>query len=232
MPDEIQPVVAETPVEPQGGQPTEVTETQATEPQQAATGVYELPDGRKLSGEQVRDEYLKLNSEFTRRSQELASLKNPNKPAQQEDGLRAEALKGKSEQEILEAIIAASEQKVRASLDNEAKAKTEEQARAQAEVNAEITELKKLDANVDAEMVCAHAVKYGFPSLKQAYQNMVDFKVAKSAAERKAVEAMKSRETGVSGPAAGSGTDSSDQFRNMIEGRDISARDFLKRLKS
>jgi len=37
-----------------------------------ASNLYDLPDGRKLAGDQLKEEYLKLNSEFTRRSQKLA----------------------------------------------------------------------------------------------------------------------------------------------------------------
>jgi hypothetical protein len=36
------------------------------------SNLFELPDGRKLAGDQLREEYLKLNSEFTRRSQKLS----------------------------------------------------------------------------------------------------------------------------------------------------------------
>jgi len=230
--DPVENKPTETPVTETTTVQPDPTGTETAQPVTPASDTYELPDGRKLTGEQVRDEYLKLNSEFTRRSQELASLKNPNKPAQQEpQGFAVDSLKGKSEQEIFDAILAESERRVRASLDGDVKAKEAEQARLTAEVEAEIAELKKIDPSVDAEMVCAHAVKYGFQSLKSAHQNMVDFKVAKTTAEKKAVEAMKSRETGVAGPSGASGGDSADQYRNMVEGRDMTARDYLKRIK-
>ena len=43
--------------------------------------VFELPDGRKVTGEQAIEEYKKLNADYTRKSQELAKLtQNPVKP--------------------------------------------------------------------------------------------------------------------------------------------------------
>lgn len=53
-------------------QPAEQSET--TKDEQDESNLYELPDGRKLPGDQLREEYLKLNSEFTRRSQKLSEF--------------------------------------------------------------------------------------------------------------------------------------------------------------
>jgi len=68
--EEVTPeVTEETPAEETAEVQPEAAETQ--------TETYELPDGRKLTGDEVKEEYLKLNSEFTRKSQELAVLKKP-----------------------------------------------------------------------------------------------------------------------------------------------------------
>lgn len=37
------------------------------------SNLYELPDGRKLTGEELKGEYLKLNSDYTKKSQKLTS---------------------------------------------------------------------------------------------------------------------------------------------------------------
>jgi len=69
MDEEVDQVQTETPtVE----QPAEQSET--IESEQDESNLYELPDGRKLAGDQLKDEYLKLNSEFTRRSQKLSEF--------------------------------------------------------------------------------------------------------------------------------------------------------------
>jgi hypothetical protein len=61
----------------QGQEVTPETEQDSTEQsettiEQEDSNLLDLPDGRRLTGEQVREEYLKLNSEFTKRSQKLS----------------------------------------------------------------------------------------------------------------------------------------------------------------
>ena len=69
MDEIVDQVQEETPQE----QPAEQSETTENS-EQEVSNLYELPDGRKLEGDQLREEYLKLNSEFTRRSQRLSEF--------------------------------------------------------------------------------------------------------------------------------------------------------------
>lgn len=57
-------------------------QSETTEENAEVSNLYELPDGRKLAGDALREEYLKLNSEFTKRSQRLAEIERQNQEAE------------------------------------------------------------------------------------------------------------------------------------------------------
>lgn len=63
---EVKEEVVETPTE-------ETTETEPKEPAKAEDNLVELPDGRKLPPKEAEAEYRNLYSEFTRKSQKLAT---------------------------------------------------------------------------------------------------------------------------------------------------------------
>ena len=69
---------------------------QASEEQSETTeepeesNLYELPDGRKLAGDALKEEYLKLNSEFTKRSQRLAEIERQNEETEARNKRTAE----------------------------------------------------------------------------------------------------------------------------------------------
>jgi len=96
MEETIDQVQTETPTE----QPAEQSET--TESEQDESNLYELPDGRKLEGDQLREEYLKLNSEFTRRSQKLSEFERAK--AEAESRNKRTAKEALSQSKLLENV--------------------------------------------------------------------------------------------------------------------------------
>ena len=66
------------------------TEQSETTEEPVESNLYELPDGRKLAGDALKDEYLKLNSEFTKRSQKLADIERQNQETEARNKRTAE----------------------------------------------------------------------------------------------------------------------------------------------
>jgi len=151
--------------------------THAEEPKEPATPaepeetLYELPDGRKVDGETLAKEWKEnFLPDYTRKSQELSKMKAPkdiNNPADENPYANPDYIP-KSYDELIQ------EAERRALLVFEKK-QEEEQARQQAieaEVENQLSEIKKIDPNVNENDLFLHANKFGFRDLKTAYQNM------------------------------------------------------------
>uniref|UniRef100_A0A7V3N5P3 Uncharacterized protein n=1 Tax=candidate division CPR3 bacterium TaxID=2268181 RepID=A0A7V3N5P3_UNCC3 len=67
---------------------TKGEEKTVSESSSAQEKLYTLPDGRKVTAEQVYEEYQKLLPEFTRRSQELSELKKKTEIVEEDDTAR------------------------------------------------------------------------------------------------------------------------------------------------
>lgn len=68
----------------------QASEEQSETTEQEESNLYELPDGRKLAGDALKEEYLKLNSEFTKRSQRLAEIERQNQETEARNKRTAE----------------------------------------------------------------------------------------------------------------------------------------------
>lgn len=168
---EPQPEVKEEVVE---TETVETTETEPTKPEEtkAEENLVELPDGRKLPPKEAEAEYRNLYSEFTRKSQKLATYEKgqpseiikSNQPAEKSEWIP------QTWEEVLEKATLAAEEKA------ERKAQAEAEFRKQNEdmVVGQLSELKKENPTLNESQLFNHAIKYNFTDLKVAYSNMKD----------------------------------------------------------
>jgi len=219
----------ETPVVPDS---TEVpgTENPKTE------NLMELPDGRKVSPEEFQKQWKEhFYPEFTRKSQELARLKegnpqkpgvnNPDEPATPE--WKDPNYEPKTYAEIIEIATKEAEARIFQKQEAENKARLEVENR----VAQDLAEIKKLDPNLDESKLFAHANKYGFTDLKSAHANYADVQAMILATEGKVLKNIQKREV----PVAGSNNpkpvvNNEDIDRNSI-GNFASASDYFSSLK-
>ena len=136
-----------------------------------AEELYELSDGRKVTGPELKDLHINLNSEFTRKSQELADLKPKYLPEAPKDNPYADP---DYTPENYEEIIKATEARVLATVARGEQDRIQAQTDAENAVVGQLDEIKKIDSSLDENKLFQHANKYGFRDLKQAHQNMQD----------------------------------------------------------
>lgn len=198
MPEiELTPSVPVTPSEEPKVEPAAaeaVVETKAPE-------LYKLPDGREVDAAGLKQEYENLLPEFTRKSQELATLKGTNidtTPAWKKDGYVP-----KSYAEIIEIA------KAQAIEDIAQASETAEKQRAEvsASVDAQVAALKSKDAKLDENALFAHANKYGFRDLNLAYENMSEMKRVATVTEERVLQGAKKKVDPIAtGGASGGGS--------------------------
>lgn len=142
--------------------------------------LYELPDGRKVSPEEFQRQWKDhFYPEFTRKSQELARLKEgipPTKPDVNnpkdtvDQPWKDPNYEPKTYAEIIEIATREAERKIFEKQEAEVRAKAQIEER----VSADLAEIRTKDPNLDESKLFAHANKYGFTDLKAAYQNYSD----------------------------------------------------------
>jgi hypothetical protein len=179
-------VETETPTTPPNETPTEPeTPTETPEPvtpTEPEGELYELPDGRKVDGETLTREWKEnFLPEFTRKSQELATLKTGSDPnitnPKPIDPLADPEFVPQSYAELAEAIEKRTIQQIEA----REQAVIAERKAIEDRVSSELTEIKTVDPKLNENALFLHATKYGFNNLKAAYQNMSDMaKLAKN----------------------------------------------------
>jgi hypothetical protein len=218
QPEEVEETVEETPEE----TTTEKVETPAEE------NLVELPDGRKLPPKEAEAEYRNLYSEFTRKSQKLATyekgnseITNNNPPAEDKEGWVPQTW-----EEVLEKATQVAEQKA------ERKAQAEIELRQQNEsyVSGQLEDLKKENPNLNEALLFNHALKYSFKDLKLAYSNMKDMQSSiKKATETTAKNIQKRNAEPISGGSQGGAVYDGDEYDPGA--RNISMVDYLRSLK-
>jgi len=153
--------------------PTE-TPTEPAKPAETVQELYELPDGRKVDGHTVAQEYKNLLSDYTRKSQELASVKTkpetittkPSEVDPYDDPNYVPKTYGE--------VIKVAEQRALKSIQAEREAEVAKEKALETQVSSQVQELKKTDPSLNENALFAHATKYRFNDLKVAYQNMKD----------------------------------------------------------
>lgn len=219
-PTEVEPV--DTPVV-----ETKPTETPEVETPKADDNLVELPDGRKLPPKEAEAEYRNLYSEFTRKSQKLATyekgnseINNNNQPIEKEEWVP------QTWDEVLEKAALAIEEK------SQLKAQKEQEARTQTEtyVSTQLDDLKKENPTLNENQLFNHALKYNFTDLKVAYSNMKDMQASiKQATEMTVKNIQKRNADPISGGSQGGSIPDGDVYDPSA--RNISLVDYLNSLK-
>ncbi len=202
--------------------PTEPVEP--TEPVVPTVELFDLPDGRKVDGVTLAKEWKEnFLPDYTRKSQELAKVKNP------------ETLPDKQPKENpyadpayvptnYEEIIKVAEERALQTLEQREQAKVEYQQNLENAVVSQLEEVKKVDPTINENALFLHATKYGFQDLKLAHQNMKDMADAIKKTQTVTAANIAKRTDPVSTtPGAGGQKLNPDDFR--------SARDYLAALK-
>lgn len=239
MPEELQavlvandgqaPVSQETPTS-----ETPIAEQKPTEPEVVAPAtapvneLVELPDGRKVNAQQAVDEYKNLYSDYTRKSQELATYKGGNKEiTKQPENTPAETAEWvpNSWDEVLERA----KTEVLNNINSKAQAEQEHTQHVLTQIETEIAAVKALDPNVNETALFTHASRYGFTDLTKAHSNMKDMhSTIEKVREETAKNIQKRQAEPISGtPNAGTVVDS-DVY---TPSHNVSAVDFLRSLK-
>jgi len=211
IPSEDGNVTPETPKE----EPTPVTPTEPTEPvTPTEPELFELPDGRKVDAETLSKEWKEnFYPDYTRKSQALAAkeqlpktdptnpLADPNYVPETYAEL-AEQIKQQTLKEI--------EQRNQAEIDARTAIENE--------VVNQLSEVKKIDTNVNENALFLHATKYGFRDLKVAYQNMKDMNELAKNVQQTTVKNITKRNDPVSvAPGAGGVRPDPSQFSTAVE---------------
>lgn len=144
--------------------PTEPQEpVQPTEPE-----LYELPDGRKVDAETLSKEWKEnFYPEYTRKSQELAQVKQTPQTAPSE-------LKEEWVPQTYEEIVEKAKQEVFRTIEQTEQQRVEAQQKIETEVSTQLESLKKVDPTLNENALFQHAMKYKFTDLQLAHQNMKD----------------------------------------------------------
>ncbi len=180
--------------------------------------LFELPDGRKVDAGTVVTEYKNLLTDYTKKSQELASKTTPpadpnitTKPAHP-------AADPNWQPQTYAEIIEAAKLAVTADMEaREAKA-VEERRAVENAVSTQLTELKTADPNLNENALFQHALKYGFRDLKVAYQNMSDMsKLAKDVKVATAKDIQKRGDPVSASPGATGASVPSSNFGSAVE---------------
>jgi len=211
----------ETPEEtPAEGEPEVPADSPADPPEDE---LFELPDGRKVDAATLQTEWKEnFAPEYTRKSQELAALKNENLPEAPPSPYADPDYVPESYEEILKVA----EQRALEAIEAKETQRNEQQKAAEAEVVAQLDAVKKIDPSVDENKLFLHANKYGFRDLNQAHQNMRDMSAVAKTVQKNTVKNIAKRNDPVSISPGGTGGAAPDP--SMFE----SATDYLRSLNN
>jgi len=204
-------VPAETLTEPEATPaPVEAESTPAPEPE-----LYELPDGRKVSGEDVAQEYRNLLSDYTRKSQELAKVKTETIIEEKPASPYADP---NYVPQTYEEIIKAAEERALQTLEQRDLDRIAQQQAVEETVLGQLNEVKTIDPALNESKLFEHANKYGFKDLKLAYQNMKDMREQAKVIQQETAKNIAKRADPVSvSPGATGAKLNPDDFPTAVE---------------
>lgn len=188
--------------------------------------LYELPDGRKVDGETLAKEWKEnFYPEYTRKSQELSKLKSEPKEPQQDD------IDENWTPQTYADIVKLAEERAITRIKSEQEQEKQYRQQVEDTVKSEIEEIKKADPSANENAIFAHANKWGFSSLKQAYENMREIKKVAETTEQRVVKTIQARqaEPVSTGKPNTSPTDNAIDFNNIYNETPM---EMLKRLNS
>jgi hypothetical protein len=204
MSDEITP-----PVVPSSETPSVAPSAETPTPPEtpAEPTLYELPDGRKVDADTLTKEWKdNFLPEFTRKSQTLSEMERAGVQFNQPKDEQVPEWKDPNYvPQTYADLIEIAKQQTLAEL--QAQGQAQEQAKQQVEqmVETQLDGIKKIEPNLDENLLFAHAVKYKFNDLTVAFNNMKDLNVAVKLAEKQVVDNMKNRDNPIAGKPGGAG---------------------------
>jgi len=155
--------------------------------------LFETPDGRQVTAEQLQVEWKEnFMPEFTRKSQRLAELEKGTKEVVND------IPKWKEKDYIPDAyseIVEIAKAEALKEIENKSRVERENQERISKEVESTLLKIKAKDPNLNENKLFEHALKYNFQNLEVAYQNMADINKIKEIAEKNVLENLKSKNT-------------------------------------
>lgn len=217
------PIVAETSTETKP-QETVETDTKVAEEPTVTEQLVELPDGRKVNAEQAAQEYKNLLSDYTRKSQKLATYESGNKEITKQEAPKTDEWIPQTWEEVLA--------KAEESVLNKMNSKAEEEAKHQqvvlSTVQSQLEEIKKVDTTVNETALFSHATKYGFTDLVKAHTNMRDMHKTIDKVREDTARNIQKRNAE---PISGSPNSSTSVDGDVYQPTHMSALDFLQSLQ-
>lgn len=201
-----EPTTTETPAE----------KVETTEPVVPEVELFELPDGRKVDGVTLAKEWKEnFLPEFTRKSQTLAELERGNLKINEPTNLLTDPDYTPQTYDELASQI---EARTIARLEAKETERIQREQAIESEVVNQLSELKKLDPNLNENTLFLHANKYGFKDLKVAHQNLKDMSELAKKVQNQTVQNIAKRADPVSiSPGASGQRLNPDDFSNAVE---------------
>lgn len=209
---------SEPTIETQGDVPEKTIEDIIPEVQK-----FELPDGREVDAQGLKDEYYKLLPEFTRRSQELAALKQPKQETAPEKAPWEDPnWQPRTWQEVFEAGKQATLREVSPLLQEveQNKQQREIYSQAQAAIDTELASIKAKDPKINETELFKHANK-GFNSLTAAYNDLQERKIMAKTIEQNVLKSIKFREDPIAVSSATSPQDDIPSYQDISKFRNV-----------
>lgn len=192
----------------------------------AEENLVELPDGRKLPPKEAEKEYRNLYSEFTRKSQKLATYEKTDSKITNNEPKEKEEWIPQTWEEVLER----SKQALRQDLENEKRTEAETRQKNEEYVVGQLAELKKENPNLNETALFNHALKYNFTDLKLAHSNWKDMQSSiKKATEMTAANLTKRNAEQINGGSQGGAISDGDVYDPSA--RNTSLVDYLRSTK-
>lgn len=197
-----------------------VTPAPTSDPVVPTEELFELPDGRKVDAATLTREWKEnFLPDYTRKSQALAAKDKP-----LETQPTSKFADPNYVPQTYEEIILAAEQRALEKVDAREQARLDRDKALGDAVEAQLTEVRKTDPNLNENALFQHATKYGFQNLVAAHKNMRDMSdMVKKVQTKTATDITKRNDPVSIQPGAGGARSDPSQFS--------SAREYLKSLQ-
>lgn len=197
--------------------------------------LYDLPDGRKVDGATLQNVYKDLLGDYTQKAQTLSQFEKAGIQVKTEPTINTPQNPWEDPNWVPKnyaEIVAASKQAFKAEAEAQTKAEADARAVVTQQIDTELGEIKKLEPNVSEDLLFAHATKYGFTSLKQAFTNMRDLNVAIKATQAQTQKNLANRANEVINTKGGEISTKAEgiDYRQVTQ-KGTSAIDFLQRIQ-
>jgi hypothetical protein len=224
---EEQEVIADTEVE-ETEDEEETTDDEITPvvQEEKESALVELPDGRKLPPKEAESEYRKLYSDYTRKSQKLATYEKSGDTTITNNKQDEEGWVPQTWEEVKREAV----REMKETLAREQQQESEIRKQNEDFVIAQLDEIKQTDPNLNESQLFSHAIKYNFTDLKVAHANLKEIHSSiKKTTDRVVQNIQKRNAEPISGGSQGGDVMSGDVYDPSI--RNMSMVDYLRSIK-